>query len=99
MSETSFVGKTLTGFYQSSDIFFFNNGEYIGRGIVLALFQTDVQQFPFAHDIFILGEEKRQLGKLDAEGYIGTDDVLAYIIGIIFAHQSGWSVNSYNFRF
>ena len=50
--------------------------------------QADVQQVPLAHELLVLGKEESQLGQLQAERYIGADDVCPYIICILFAHQS-----------
>ena len=74
------MGKCPAGTDQLAHFLFFSD-EVTGFGLcnVFAA-DTDVQQFPMAGELFVLGEEEGEFGHLDAQCQIGLDDVLTDIV-------------------
>ena len=88
MSEIAFVGKASARLDHLAYVAGFGNGIRRSSLFDEVLADTDVEQFPFAYDVFIFGEKERQFRQLDAQGEIGTDDILTDIVGIVFSHQA-----------
>ena len=86
MSECSLVGKSFPRFDEAADLFFLCDMVGALCRINKVFSQPDVQQLPFAYNVFVLREKEGQLGQLDAEGDIRTYHVLTDVISVVLAH-------------
>ena len=98
VTEIALVGKTVAGLDEAADFVGLTDSvRRFGLGNVF-LADTDVQQFPFAYILFVFREEECQFRQLDAEGQVCLDNVLADVVGIVFAHQSRRHIDGYDRR-
>ena len=96
MSKCAFVRKSFAWLDERTDFCFLHGEESAWGAIDETLFQTNVQQFPFSYNVFVLREEEVQFRQLDTKGNICSDDIWANILCIVFSHKSRWYVDSYH---
>ena len=95
-SEVSFMGKLISRFQQILHILSLQQ-TIISRHLLYRIFtQTDIQQFPFTHELLILCKEKSQLRQLQTQGHIRPDNISFDIEGILLPHQSRRNINSHD---
>ena len=69
----------------------------VSRQLLHSLFtEANIQQPPFAHIDFIFREEERQLGQLQAQCKVGTDNARRHIERVILPHQPRRNINRHH---
>ena len=96
MSHLSLVSKGIAAHQTAAHLLFLNdvvNGVHLGDAF---LTETNVEHAELSDEGLILSKEERELGLLQGQRQRGTNDVRAYIISIIFRHQTGRHVEAHH---
>ena len=82
------MGKLVAVEHHGPDFRLFEHGE-LGVHLADSLFaEADVKNLEFADELLVFGEQEGELLLLKGEREVCLDDVGAYIISVVFGHET-----------